>query len=157
MKPYRLFAVPVEKDNPLYSAKLKVQRAEHYISNLKRTISRFIEQHAHATYASARTEAGEGMLTVTLGKELPPRTIPLVVADAIHNLRTALDHANWELRGLDGGAQNRYTSLPIRDTRADYESLCDTIKTPTGDLPNFFKSLEFFKDGAGHLIWALHD
>lgn len=137
------------------SAKLKVKWAEHHIANLKKSVRIFAEHNTHGTAVHENTETGDKTVVINLGQELPIN-FTLIASDAIHNLSAALDHANWELRGLDGGTQNRHTKLPIADDRISFEGICGGIKTPTDDLPNFFQSFEFFKDGHGHLIWALH-
>ncbi|MDI1242763.1 MAG: hypothetical protein PSX80_12675 [bacterium] len=123
---------------------------------MERSFRSFIQDNPHALAISENPESGEAVVHVNFGKFMP-FTFALIVGDAVHNLRTALDHANWELRGLDGGAQNRHTTLPVRDNRIDYEAACNGIKTPIGDLPDFFKALEMFKGGSGDLIYALHE
>lgn len=88
---------------------------------------------------------------------MPPPTFALIIGDVVHNLRTALDHANWELRGQDGGKQDRYTKLPVGDDKTKFESQCHGIRTPRGDLPSFYIPFEFFNGGKGHNIFVLHD
>jgi hypothetical protein len=134
------------------SAKLKVERAEHHIADLESRFKDFIDSHPDALTVAVNSES----TTIKPSQDLPVE-LSLIAADAVHNLRTSLDHATWELRGLDGGKQNRWTKLPVADERVDYEGLCKGIKTPTNDLPEFFKGLEIFKMGKGKLIWALHN
>jgi hypothetical protein len=48
-----------------------------------------------------------------------------------------------------------WATLPIRKQRVDYIAACHGIKTPRGDLPDLFESLEFHEGGAGDLIYRL--
>lgn len=134
------------------SAKLKIERAEHHIADLKDRFKTFIDTHPDTLTVATDSQS----TTIKPSQDLPV-ALSLIVADAIHNLRTSLDHANWELRGLDGGKQDKWTKLPVADERVSYEGICEGIKTPMNDLPEFFKGLEIFKLGQGRLIWALHN
>ena len=134
------------------SAKLKIERAEHHIADLKDRFKAFIDSHPDTLTVTIDSDS----TTIKPSQDLPV-ALSLIAADAIHNLRTSLDHATWELRGLDGGKQDRWTKLPVADERVSYEGLCKGIETPLGDLPEFFKGLEIFKLGKGGMIWALHN
>jgi hypothetical protein len=72
------------------SAKLKVDRAKQHIRNLRTTLNSYSQ--------SARLEFGpEGsFITVTIDSGAEP-TCSLIIGDAVHNLRAALEHAFWEL------------------------------------------------------------
>lgn len=137
------------------SAKLKVEWAEHHIANFEDFLRSFSQRNSHGFTVAKDLEGGKQRVDINFG-ENPPPNFALIAADVIHNLRTALDQANWELRGIDGSTQDRYTKLPVADDRLGYEGMCGGIKTPSGDLPDFFKDLEFFKGGIGNLIWSLH-
>jgi hypothetical protein len=78
------------------------------------------------------------------------------LGDAIHNLRTFLDHAAWELIGIDGGTQDRYTAFPFRRTQVEYEATCNGTKTPRDDTKKFFVALAAHEGGAGEKLYALH-
>src|ERR1700730_11689190 len=80
----------------------------------------------------------------------------MILADAIHNLRTSLDHATWELIRLDGGTQGRWTSFPTGSNQRDYEFSCNGIKTPRDDTKKFLVELATYKGGAGGKIYGLH-
>lgn len=90
------------------------------------------------------------------GEKPIPNEIALVIGDAIHNLRTALDHATWELIGIDGGLQDRWTKLPASATgKVDYEAACRGLKTPRDDTKQFFIDLAVY-EGSGSALYALH-
>jgi hypothetical protein len=138
------------------SAKLKIKWADEHVANVVTELRAFVQANPQTADLAENTEDGKVSFNLSFSKQ-PPVRFSLLIADIIHNLRVALDHANWELRGLDGGAQDRWTKLPIADNRKDYEALCGGIKTPRGDLPDFFRHLEFYKGGRGELIYFLHE
>lgn len=84
-----------------------------------------------------------------------PGSLALILSDAIHNLRTALDHATWELIGHDHGTRDRHTKLPTGDTRINFEASCKGIKTPIPATIDFFVQLAIYPQGAGESLYWL--
>jgi len=62
----------------------------------------------------------------------------------------------WELIGLDGGTQDRSTSLPTASNQRDYEAACNGVKTPREDTKKFLIGLAAYKGGAGDELYSLH-
>lgn len=81
----------------------------------------------------------------------------MFIGDAIHNLRSALDHATWDLLGFDGGVQDSRTAFPCcGGTVAEYEAMCMKINTPSGDTKKFLNSFSAYPGGKGNDIFRLH-
>jgi hypothetical protein len=139
----------------LESARLKLDRAKHHIGDLKAAFDAFVQTHSHTLAVGSDPNTGEITVELRFNEQIPTN-ISLILADAVHNLRTALDHAMWELMGLDGGTQDKHTTLPTGDTRQNYESRCNGIKTPRGDTKKFLVGLATYKGGAGGEIYAMH-
>jgi hypothetical protein len=98
-----------------------------------------------------------GALTVEVHfHETIPTTFSLILGDAIHNLRTTLYHAAWELIGIDGGTQNRHLAFPTSGTQGDYEATCNGIKTSRDDTKKFLISLAAYPGGAGWKLYGLN-
>jgi hypothetical protein len=141
--------------NQFNGARLKIERANKHIADLQDTFEAFVKQHPHTLHID--NNASNGLIAVEVRfRESLPVSLALIIGDAVHNLRTALDHANWELRGLDGGTQGRSTKLPTGDNQASYEASCKGIQTPRSDTKDFFISLAVYKGGAGDALYALH-
>jgi hypothetical protein len=137
------------------SAGLKVKRAEKHIADLKAASDTFIQRHPHTL--RIRNDTDTGILTVEVHfREAIPTDISLISGDAIHNLRTALDHATWELIGIDGGTRGRQTAFPAGGTQGDYESTCNKIETPRGDTKKFLIALAAFPGGMGQKLYGLN-
>lgn len=136
------------------SALAKIERAENHIDDLHEAFQAFLKGHPH-TINDGVDQSGRLTLSVSFGGPLPVE-FALIVGDAAHNLKTALDHATWELVGLDGGPQDRWLQFPFGDTQSNYESLCGGLKTPRADTNAFFVGLGAYQDGPGKQLYTLN-
>ena len=80
--------MPTSRD--LAGAYSKLERAEHHINDLSGCIDLFLAQQPFKLIAHYRRKAGEIAYRVKTKKSIPPE-LPLILGDAVHNLRTALD------------------------------------------------------------------
>jgi hypothetical protein len=90
-----------------------------------------------------------------------PHCIPIIAGDAVHNLRSALDHLAWQLVEAGGGNPNDRTSFPIitADAKAGqrYASAVgqgEMAKMKPGAL-NLLESIQPYKSGDDTLA-AIH-
>lgn len=137
------------------SAKLKVERANHHIADIERQFAVFVKENPHRL--SLRTNPQNGALDfrIRTGKDIPD-SLALAVGDAVHNIRTALDHMTWEIVGEDGGTQDRYLKLPTGDNRTNFEAACQGLKTPRQEIKDMFKALEVFPGGVGSEMYSIN-
>lgn len=133
------------------SAYLKVDRATHHIRDLQATVARYAKKAGIDFYPDG------SFVTITVDRRAEPEC-SAILGDAIHNLRSALEHAFWELIGIDGGTQDKYTTFPIhRGNRVDYEAHCKGVKTPRQDTKDFLICVQAYPDGVGASLVDLHD
>lgn len=137
------------------SAQLKIKRAQKHIGDLEQVFTRFINTQTHTFSIQYETETDTYSVEVHF-KEAIPNELALILGDAVHNLRTALDHATWELIGIDGGTQDRDTAFPFSKLKPEYEAACNRIKTPRDDTKKFLLALAAYPDGAGEKLFALN-
>jgi hypothetical protein len=137
------------------SARLKIERADHHIADLERQFAAFIEANPHTLSIQTNPDDGNLAVRIRFGKE-PPDDFALIISDAIHNLRTALDHMVWEMIGIDKGTQDRYLKLSTGDNRISFEAFCDGIKTPSQPVRDLLKAMEVFPSGKGDILYSLH-
>ncbi len=110
--------------DPLFmSALLKVERAQQHIAALITIRDAFTQKPHNLGFYN---ESQEMVVEVRL-REPIPTAFALTIGDAVHNLRTALDHATWELVGIDGGKQDRRLAFPSSRIKADYKAACRRI------------------------------
>ncbi len=139
------------------SALQKIERANKHISDLKAAFDLFTKAHPHTLSFSTDPQTGAMTVEVHFREEIST-DFALMIGDAAHNLRSALDHAAWELVGLDRGAQDRYLAFPVSKTnRSDYEATCNGVKTPRADTKQFFIAFAAYPSGAGHKIFGLSE
>ena len=138
------------------SAHLKVKRAQKHISDLGEAFTRFIQTQTHTFKINYETETDTCKFSVEVHfGEAIHGELAIILGDAIHNLRAALDHATWELLGIDGGTQDRDTAFPFSTVKLEYEAACNRIKTPRDDTKKFLIALAAYPDGAGENLFAL--
>ena len=137
------------------TAKLKHEWAKKHIANLQSAFNTFVQTSRHTIRASSDPDTDNVALQLSFDEPIPP-AVPLMIGDIVHNFRSALDHATWELIGLDGGTQNRRLSFPARGTKQDFNSACDGIETPRADTKSFFRGFEAYEQGSGRIIFGLH-
>ena len=134
------------------SAFLKVERAEHHIHQFELIVRTYISANLKAMrpvpnpYRRKRRAVGGRI----------PRHTATMVGDAIHNLRTSLDHAYCALVEANGGAVNRHTTFPFHKRRIDAKaSLNGHVKlgiAPSGPVIDaILDRIEPFEDIPGGL------
>jgi hypothetical protein len=136
-------------------AKLKIKRANHHIDDLRTQFGVFIDREPYRLVVGHTAETRKATVQIKY-RDAIPSWFALIIGDAVHNLRAALDHMTWELIGRDGGEQNRWLKLPTGQSRVDFESACKGIKTPSQSVIDILKALEVFPGGKGDALYSLH-
>lgn len=139
----------------LESAKLKLERAETHITHLEREFKAFVARKPHRFGVKHDQQTGQAFIQIRF-VEPPPASLALIIGDAVHNLRCALDHTLWELVGLDGGTQDKHLLFPIRDDRQKFEAAVNGLQTPSPWLKDWLRAQEAFENGRGRLLHLLH-
>jgi hypothetical protein len=141
---------------PFHDARLKIERAEHHINDLHRRMLEFIdEKDAYSVYAEQDPEASGDSINVVATKAIP-KDFPLIIGDAIHNLRTALDFTMHDIVFTP----TEYTRFPIRDTANDVKAAVNGgLKQNAAEhVLNFIVDVvQPYKGGDGDAIWCLHE
>lgn len=96
--------------------RLKVERAKKHIFGLETLIRDFTQSEPYTIGAKPHpVKEIEHTTLYVASVEGIPNEIPLIIGDAIHNLRCSLDHLIWQLVEAGGGTPNRDTYFPICD------------------------------------------
>lgn len=104
----------------LSGARLKVERAKKHISDLEAERARFLDSNPYAVTPEFYPEHDSTVLYVDKFTDVP-ENIVLIAGDAIHNLRSSLDHLACALVRRNGGNTKR-TYFPICETAEKYRS-----------------------------------
>lgn len=115
----------VSSTDILYSAFLKVKRAEHHIDNF----CRLERQYINARRRASRRVAGKDQI---FGGHLSTDA-PIIIGDVIHNLRTSLDHAFYALVLSNGQEPDHNTQFPFNREKDKLLEKISKMKTRPND------------------------
>jgi hypothetical protein len=111
--------------HPLDSARLKVERTWQHLEQFNAQARSFFETQPYAfTLGPADGEEGWTAIYVHVRRKAPDH-LSLVFGDAVHNLRSALDHLAYQLALVLGTGPGRRTQWPIFDDAANFARLGD--------------------------------
>ena len=99
----------------------KLERAYKHISDIDAAIRLFFESSPYVIVAKQDQQTGDYVSYVESVRDVPA-DVPLIAGDAIHNIRSALDHLAWQLVLSTGNTPGPSTSFPIFDSAAEYET-----------------------------------
>lgn len=137
--------------------KLKVKRADQHISQLNELLNTFIKTDFYRLHIEENPDTGVNVLKFEMTKPLPEE-IPLILGDAIHNLRAALDLMACEIVTLSGGTPSKWTYFPIRDTKEELEATLKggEIKVAGADIVTLILDVIQPYKGGNAPLCALH-
>lgn len=96
----------------IHGVRLKVERAKKHIADLERELHAFFDRNPYKIGEMLRPEISHYRLYIESIEPMPD-IFALLLGDAIHNLRTALDHLAWQLVQAGGGTPDKDTYFPI--------------------------------------------
>jgi hypothetical protein len=98
-----------------HDAKLKIKRANQHIQELQMRLSAFLNTDFYRLHVEEEAKTGRHVLKFEQTNPLP-EDIPLIIGDAMHNLRTVLDYVAFEIVTEAGGPTD-YVKFPVREDR----------------------------------------
>ncbi len=114
--------------SPLFSgARLKIERANQHISELVTVLAFFSKEDFCRLSVEEDSNTRQHVIQLEMTKSLPI-TIPLVMGDIVHNLRSSLDLMFWEVVTIAGQTPTQYTKFPFRKTRDELVATLDGRK-----------------------------
>lgn len=145
-----------------YSSRRRLARAEEHISDLEGKVNAFV---AEKPWASVVESDADGFLHVHKFKSTKglPEGLANIAADAIENLRSALDNAGYTIAlaaGIykaAGRMEPKYSNFPFAKSHGE---LKNSIKGRCRDLPPDIVSLiHSFQpyQGGNDLLWSLNE
>ncbi len=135
----------------------KLERAEQHIFNLKEFWNRFRDD----AYPILHQDTPDGAYRMYyLGNVAPiDADIPLIAGDAIHNLRSALDHLAYRLVcvGTDSSGPFDHVYFPTGERPRKFKARVRTIrKCLQPDAVKALTEVQAYPGGAGDALWNLH-
>lgn len=99
-------------------------------------------------------------MTLQFDRRFPSLEVALVIGDAVHAVRSGLDHAACALVEAGGGQITRDTAFPIpRNSTlpANWQSMVQTaLRGAQQSVIDVVLTLEPFPDGVDEILWATH-
>jgi len=143
---------------PFVYSRLKIERANKHITELDNAVREFLKPHPYGVRLEKDPESGNSLLQYGWTETVPAEQFALIIGDAVHNLRTALDLA-WvdTIQKIFGSA--KHAKFPVCETVAKLESdlskgrkIRDTCFALYDLMVSEIKPYE----GGNDAIWALH-
>lgn len=142
-------------EDPFEGPKLKIERAERHIADYRAAFKVFAEANSDRLPAQLDPETGQPQL-VFYGREFSG-DMRLTAADALYNLRSALDQATCRCAAL-AGKSPKGTYFPHGADEAGFkESVREKCKKVPKPVRDAIAALQPYYGGDGALLRALHD
>ena len=103
---------------PLDSVRWKLWRAQQHVAAVHDTAHAFLKSDFY-TFGTEQDRKGRLVLKVVEAQPMPP-VLSVLIGDAAHNLRSALDHLMFLLARPRTEAQQRYVQFPLVDRRRKF-------------------------------------
>jgi hypothetical protein len=110
--------LPILLSQRTASIRAKIQRAEKHISDLNVEVSAFLATNPYSAIRHDDPKTGNYELRLWTRDCLPQ--LLTILGDAIHNLRSALDHLACELVRANGGTVTDQTAFPIARSKEPF-------------------------------------
>lgn len=139
-----------------HSAKLRLSRGEYHITDLNERIRSFLQAKA---YSIIREDNFDGIhesqkITIKLTKPIPDN-FAAIAADAIDNLRSALDLAWYALADVSKSlSADKRAYFPTFKTVSVFEGFISNSKMPK-EILSLVRKVEPYPGPNGY-IWTLH-
>lgn len=141
----------------LAGVRAKLDRANKHIADLDVAIAAFLDSRPYPI--GTKSDANTRQLTYYVVESPPiPSEISLICGDAIHCLRSSLDHLAYQMFLASGGAEKfKSVSFPIFDDvkkfEAGFRGKIHGISNAAGDM---LQEIQPYKGGKGNDLWVLH-
>jgi hypothetical protein len=138
-------------------ARSKVERANKHIGDLEVAFATFLKKDFYALNVQTDSQSGQCHLSFHL-TAFPSPDIPLIIGDAVHNLRSALDLMIYDIALIDNKVPDRHTKFPVR---LEWKEISGALKSAQIERPDIIaliiNDIKPYKNGGNEALCALHD
>jgi hypothetical protein len=136
----------------------KLDRAVQLRDDFHTESARYFKSNPYGIQRRDNPETGECTFYLTQVPDIPPRLVA-IIGDALHNLRSALDHLAWQLVIKAGNIPTNVTAFPICDSAKHHQH--ESRKRLKGMSQNAIDAIDNLKPYKGggdpdNLLWCLH-
>lgn len=145
----------MKTDEKLIGIRAKVERANNHLSDLDAASRAFCDTQEDQIRSSVNPNTGERTYYGPPDRDVPVE-IAIIAGDAVHNLRSALDHLAYQLVLANGNNPTRNTYFPICDDASDYPKNCvERTKGMSQKAITRIGEAKPYK-GGNDTLWRLH-
>jgi hypothetical protein len=105
----------------LAGIRLKIERAKEHIRDLENRLLAFRKTDPYGLRSENDPQTGDRSYRVQVRSQIP-KDFPLIVGEALYQLRSSLDHLAWQLVEANGQTPGKWTYFPICETAAKYKT-----------------------------------
>ncbi|MGO9530227.1 MAG: hypothetical protein ACLP3B_03515 [Syntrophobacteraceae bacterium] len=138
---------------------VKIERAKKHISDLESEVKTFFDSKPYKVGTKRDPQVGKLIYYIVRANTVPD-CIAAIAGDAIHNLRSVLDHIGQHLFLIGPNrptGPQKWDYFIIGESATDFESkLQRKIKDFRPDAIDVLRSIEPYQGGKGHGLWVLH-
>jgi len=139
--------------------KLKIKRADHHIAQLQELLSAFCKTDFYSLRVEFDPKDGMNVLEFHQAKDIPC-DVPLIIGDAAHNLRAALDLLVCDIVRAGGAEPTQYTKFALRRTKDELIAALDggILKAArAGIIELIVDTIQPYVGGKNASLFGLHD
>jgi len=142
--------------DPFENSRRKIVRAHEHISDLEREGKLYWDSNPYKIVIEPDPQQpGHEIHKLRLTTPLPA-SFSSLTADAVHNLRSALDNACYEIAVGAGRVKPKHAAFPFAGSAIEFEN---TMRGRCRDIPEeiypLFRAYQPYK-GGNDLLWALN-
>jgi hypothetical protein len=146
------------EEHPLSGVRAKVDRASKHGMELYNAVQAFLKSYPF-TFTNNPDSSGRRIISIASMKPVPTE-FSLMMGDAVHNLRSALDLLACQVFCLANPDDKDYSHLefPIKNTPELYRDALNSKKFRLigPQALSIFERLEPYRLGSDHDLWLLH-
>jgi hypothetical protein len=142
--------------DPFRSSRRKLARAKQHIFDLEGQIKSFMERKPYTPCIEPDPERPDHLLHKFKLSESIPDSFEDIAADAVNNLRSALDQACYAIAIASGRQSPRHTAFPFAGSATELENaISGRCKDVPTDIHPMFRAFKPYK-GGNDILWALN-
>jgi len=149
--------MPLSADARLVLLRIKIERAKEHLRNLENIALACRGKTLHIVLPQDNSKAGD--IIPKRREDVPVYSFEMlaVAGDAIHSLRSALDHLAYQLAIIGSGKPpSRRVEFPIAKDRDTYEA--EKARKVEGIRPEAIEAIDALKPykGGNDTLWRIH-
>ncbi|MFO0863886.1 MAG: hypothetical protein U0744_04375 [Gemmataceae bacterium] len=140
----------------LVGVRAKIERAKHHINDLDNRIISFRGTNPYTLRCDYDSQTGNRVFRTVVCAAIPDE-FAVIAGEAVHQLRSALDHLAWQLVETNGGTPDRDTCFPLdRKPPSNEATFARKVQGMSVAAANLIRSKQPYQPGC-EVLGALHE